>query len=55
MIDSQQKDLQLILEAADQNLWGYLLAQYSIHLYRTLQSRGCGREGITHWLRCWST
>ena len=44
-IDLQQKDLRLVLEAADE-LGAPLMATSTVfHLYRTLQQRGLGHEG----------
>jgi 2-hydroxy-3-oxopropionate reductase len=45
MIDLQQKDLRLILEAADELGVPLLGCSTSFHLYRTLQMRGEGAEG----------
>jgi len=45
MIDLQQKDLRLILEAADEMCVPVFSCSTAFHLYRTLQHRGCGREG----------
>lgn len=45
MIDLQQKDLRLILEAADSLAVPMLGCSTAFHLYRTLQHMGCGAEG----------
>jgi 3-hydroxyisobutyrate dehydrogenase len=45
MIDLQQKDLRLILEAADELGVPVLGCSTTFHLYRVLQSRGLGGEG----------
>jgi 3-hydroxyisobutyrate dehydrogenase len=45
MIDLQQKDIRLILEAADALGVPLLGCSTVFHLYRTLQSLGCGAEG----------
>jgi len=45
MIDLQQKDLRLILEAADQLGVPLLGCSNVFHLYRTLQERGFGGQG----------
>jgi 3-hydroxyisobutyrate dehydrogenase-like beta-hydroxyacid dehydrogenase len=45
MIDLQQKDLRLILEAADELGVPLLGCSTSFHLYRTLQMDGLGAEG----------
>ena len=45
MIDLQQKDLRLVLEAADEFGVPVLGCSTTFHLYRTLQSRGLGGEG----------
>lgn len=45
MIDLQQKDLRLILEAADELAVPLLGCSTAFHLYRTLQHMGCGAEG----------
>jgi 2-hydroxy-3-oxopropionate reductase len=45
MIDLQQKDLRLVLEAADQLGVPVLGCSTVFHLYRTLQGLGCGAEG----------
>jgi 3-hydroxyisobutyrate dehydrogenase-like beta-hydroxyacid dehydrogenase len=45
MIDLQQKDLRLILEAADELGVPVMGCSTAFHLYRTLQSLGCGAEG----------
>ena len=45
MIDLQQKDIRLILEAADELGVPLLGCSTAFHLYRTLQSLGCGAEG----------
>jgi 2-hydroxy-3-oxopropionate reductase len=45
MIDLQQKDIRLILEAADALGVPLLGCSTVFHLYRTLQNLGCGAEG----------
>jgi 3-hydroxyisobutyrate dehydrogenase len=45
MIDLQQKDLRLILEAADAMGVPLLGCSTAFHLYRTLQHLGCGTDG----------
>jgi 3-hydroxyisobutyrate dehydrogenase len=45
MIDLQQKDLRLILEAADELGVPVLGCSTVFHLYRTLQNLDCGAEG----------
>jgi len=45
MIDLQQKDLRLVLEAADELSVPVMSCSIAFHLYRTLQSSGCGSEG----------
>ena len=45
MIDLQQKDIRLILEAADELGVPVLGCSTAFHLYRTLQKLGCGAEG----------
>lgn len=45
MIDLQQKDIRLILEAADALGVPLLGCSTAFHLYRTLQNQGCGAEG----------
>jgi 2-hydroxy-3-oxopropionate reductase len=45
MIDLQQKDLRLVLEAADTLGVPVLGCSTSFHLYRVLQTRGLGAEG----------
>ena len=45
MIDLQQKDLRLVLEAADALAVPLLGCSTAFHLYRTLQQQGCGDEG----------
>ena len=45
MIDLQQKDIRLILEAADALGVPLLGCSTAFHLYRTLQSQGCGADG----------
>jgi 3-hydroxyisobutyrate dehydrogenase len=45
MIDLQQKDLRLVLEAADELGVPVLGCSTVFHLYRTLQAHGCGAEG----------
>jgi len=45
MIDLQQKDLRLVLEAADELAVPLLGCSTAFHLYRTLQHLGCGAEG----------
>ncbi len=44
-IDLQQKDLRLVLEAADQLGVPLVGTSTCFHLYRTLQARGLGHEG----------
>lgn len=44
-IDLQQKDLRLVLEAADELGVPALGTSLAFHLYRTLQARGLGAEG----------
>ena len=44
-IDLQQKDLRLVLEAADQLGVPLVGTSTCFHLYRTLQARGLGDEG----------
>lgn len=44
-IDLQQKDLRLVLEAADQLGIPLLTTSTVFHLYRTLQAQGLGSEG----------
>ena len=44
-IDLQQKDLRLVLDAADELCVPVLSCGIAFHLYRTLQKAGCGREG----------
>lgn len=44
-IDLQQKDLRLVLEAADQLGIPLLTTSTVFHLYRTLQAQGLGNEG----------
>ncbi|RMG97559.1 MAG: NAD(P)-dependent oxidoreductase [Chloroflexi bacterium] len=44
-IDLQQKDLRLVLEAADQLGVPLMATSTVFHLYRTLQERGLGAEG----------
>jgi 3-hydroxyisobutyrate dehydrogenase len=44
-IDLQQKDLRLVLEAADELGAPVLIASLVFQLYRTLQARGLGNEG----------
>jgi 3-hydroxyisobutyrate dehydrogenase len=44
-IDLQQKDLRLVLEAADQLGVPLLATSMVFHLYRTLQQQGLGSEG----------
>jgi 2-hydroxy-3-oxopropionate reductase len=45
MIDLQQKDLRLVLEAADQVGAPMLATSTVFHMYRTLQTAGLGAEG----------
>jgi 3-hydroxyisobutyrate dehydrogenase-like beta-hydroxyacid dehydrogenase len=45
MIDLQQKDLRLILEAADQLGVPVMGCSLTFHLYRTLQNLGAGAQG----------
>jgi 3-hydroxyisobutyrate dehydrogenase len=45
MVDLQQKDLRLVLEAADQMGIPALGTSLVFNLYRTLQAQGLGREG----------
>ena len=45
MIDLQQKDVRLILEAADELSVPLFGISTAFHLYRTLQKRGLGAEG----------
>jgi 3-hydroxyisobutyrate dehydrogenase len=45
MIDLQQKDLRLVLEAADELSVPVMSCSIAFHLYRTLQRSGCGSEG----------
>lgn len=45
MIDLQQKDLRLILEAADALGVPLFGCSTAFHLYRTLQQSGCGSDG----------
>ncbi len=45
MIDLQQKDLRLILEAAAELGVPVMSCSLTFHLYRTLQNLGCGAEG----------
>lgn len=45
MIDLQQKDLRLVLDAADELGAPVLASSLSFNLYRTLQARGLGAEG----------
>ena len=45
MIDLQEKDLRLILEAADEFEVPLLGCSTVFHLYRTLQHLGCGTDG----------
>ncbi len=45
MIDLQQKDLRLVLEAADELAVPLFGCSTAFHLYRTLQHLGCGAEG----------
>jgi 3-hydroxyisobutyrate dehydrogenase len=45
MIDLQQKDVKLILEAASQLKVPLMATSIVHHLYGALQKRGCGREG----------
>ena len=44
-IDLQQKDLRLVLEAADENAAPVLATSTVFQLYRTLQREGLGAEG----------
>jgi 3-hydroxyisobutyrate dehydrogenase len=44
-IDLQQKDLRLVLDAADELCVPVFSCGIASHLYRTLQKAGCGREG----------
>ena len=44
-IDLQQKDLRLVLEAADQLGIPLMATSMVFHMYRTLQSQGLGGEG----------
>jgi 3-hydroxyisobutyrate dehydrogenase len=44
-IDLQQKDLRLVLEAADQLGLPLMATNMVFHLYRTLQAQGLGSEG----------
>ncbi len=44
-IDLQQKDLRLVLEAADQMGIPLMATSMVFHLYRSLQARGLGAEG----------
>ncbi|MDX1448726.1 MAG: NAD-binding protein [Acidimicrobiia bacterium] len=44
-IDLQQKDLRLVLEAADELGVPALGTSLAFHLYRSLQSQGLGSEG----------
>jgi 2-hydroxy-3-oxopropionate reductase len=44
-IDLQQKDLRLVLEAADENAAPVLATSTVFHLYRALQREGLGAEG----------
>ena len=44
-IDLQQKDLRLVLEAADQMGTPALATSLVFNLYRTLQAQGLGHEG----------
>jgi 3-hydroxyisobutyrate dehydrogenase len=44
-IDLQQKDLRLVLDAADELGVPALGTSIAFHLYRTLQSQGLGAEG----------
>jgi 3-hydroxyisobutyrate dehydrogenase len=45
MIDLQEKDLRLVLEAADELSVPLFACSTAFQLYRTLQKRGCGAEG----------
>jgi 3-hydroxyisobutyrate dehydrogenase-like beta-hydroxyacid dehydrogenase len=45
MIDLQEKDLRLVLEAGDAYGVPLLGSSLAFHLYRTLQHLGCGAEG----------
>jgi 3-hydroxyisobutyrate dehydrogenase len=45
MIDLQQKDVRLILDAADELGVPVMACSLAFHLYRTLQKRDCGEEG----------
>jgi 3-hydroxyisobutyrate dehydrogenase len=45
MIDLQQKDLRLVLEAADQLAVPVIVSGMVFNLYRTLQAEGLGQEG----------
>jgi len=45
MIDLQNKDLRLVLDAADALGVPVLASSLVFNLYRTLQQRGCGQEG----------
>jgi 3-hydroxyisobutyrate dehydrogenase-like beta-hydroxyacid dehydrogenase len=45
MIDLQQKDVRLILDAADELGVPVMACSLAFHLYRTLQKRDCGAEG----------
>ncbi len=45
MIDLQQKDLRLVLQAADQMGVPTIGTSMVFHLYRTLQAQGLGAEG----------
>jgi 3-hydroxyisobutyrate dehydrogenase len=45
MIDLQQKDLRLVLEAADQLAVPVIVSSMVFNLYRTLQAEGLGQEG----------
>ena len=45
MIDLQNKDLRLVLDAADALGAPVLASSLVFNLYRTLQQRGCGQEG----------
>jgi 3-hydroxyisobutyrate dehydrogenase len=45
MIDLQEKDLRLVLEAADELGVPLMGCSLAFHLYRTLQTLGCGQEG----------
>ncbi len=44
-IDLQQKDLRLVLEAADQMAVPAMTTSLAFNLYRTLQAKGLGHEG----------